>query len=262
MIEFLSDLARWFGANWDGDAGWVHRVAEHLWVSAFSLVAAAVVAIPLAAWLGHRGRGGTLAVSLANLGRAVPSFGVVALALPLTIRSADRLPFIDSGLGFAPLALALFVLAIPPIFINTHEGVRTVDADTREAALGMGMSGRSLLATVELPLAMPLIVEGIRISAVQVVATAPLGALVAYGGLGRFIIDGFAQRDSVQVVAGAVLVLVLALAVAVAIGWLGRLVTPAPLRRGNTAPGGGVVAAGTGRAGTTLAGNHPHHGEE
>ena len=252
VIDFLGDVARWFGTNWDGPAGWVARTGEHLAVSGAALAAAMVVAIPLAAWLGHRGRGGLLATSLVNIGRALPSFGIVALALPITIRLANALPFIESGLGFFPTVVALFALALPPIFTNTHAGIRAIDPDIVEAARGMGMSGGRILGLIELPLAAPLIVEGVRVTAVQVVATAPLGALVAYGGLGRFIVDGFAMTPgperSVQIFAGAVLVLATAILADLVVRMVGRTMTPAQLRRGNSAATLGVVPARGGAA--------------
>lgn len=245
MIDFLGDVMRWLGGNWDGPAGWVQRTIEHLTVSGAALGAALVVAVPLGAWLGHTGRGAMLATSLVNIGRALPSFGVVALALPITIRLADALPFIDSGLGFLPTAVALFALAIPPLFTNTHAGVRGVDPDVVEAARGIGMSGARILGAVELPLASPLIFDAVRVTAVQVVATAPLGALVAYGGLGRFIVDGFALppgRDrSVQIFAGALLVLAVALLADRLLKAVGRVIVPVELQRtGNTTPVIGV----------------------
>ncbi len=229
MIEFLGDLVQWFGDNWDGDTGYLVRIWEHITVSAVALGAAIAVALPLGAWLGHTGQGGFAAVSLVNIGRALPSFGIVALALPFTIWLADVVPFIDSGLGFLPTFVALFALALPPIFTNTHAGIRSVDPETVEAARGMGIGGARLLATIELPIASPLILTGIRVTAVQVVATAPLGALVAYGGLGRFIIDGFAIQDTVQIAAGAVLVALLAVATEVGFELLERRVVPAGL---------------------------------
>lgn len=260
MIDFLEEVLRWLGDNWDGNTGWLIRTGEHLTVSAAPLAAALVVAVPSAAWLGHTGRGAALATSLVNIGRALPSFGILALALPLTIRLADALPFIDSGLGFLPTAVALFAMALPPIFTNTHAGVRAVDPDVVEAARGMGMSGTRILTSVELPLAAPVIAEAVRVTAVQVVATAPLGALVAYGGLGRFIVDGFALppgRDrSVQIFAGALLVLLLSLVVDRILARIGRAISPPAMRRGNTAPSRSVVPArGTAAMSAAMPGN-------
>jgi osmoprotectant transport system permease protein len=220
---FFSDLARWFGDNWSGGDGWLVRIGQHLEVSAIAVVAAVLVAVPLGAWLGHTGRGGLAVVSVVNIGRAMPSFGILALALPLTIWLHKAMPsVVRSGLGFAPTFIALFALALPPVFTNTWAGVRGVEPDLVEAARGMGMTERRLLREVELPIALPVILTGIRITAVQVVATATLGALVGYGGLGRFIIDGFATQDDVQIVAGAFLVAVLSVLTEVAFSAMER----------------------------------------
>jgi osmoprotectant transport system permease protein len=230
-MEFLADLIGWFGDNWSGDAGWVTRTWEHLWISGVALAAAMMVAIPLAAWLGHTGRGGLLAVSVVNIGRALPSFGILALALPFTIWLARATPFVNNGLGFAPTVIALFLLAIPPIFANTYAGIRSVDADVVEAARGMGITERRIVLEVEMPVASPVILTGIRVTAVQVVATATLGALVAYGGYGRFIVDGFATRDRLELVGGAVLVAVLSILVEIGFSTLERIVVPRGLSR-------------------------------
>lgn len=234
LMEFLGDLLQWFGENWSGDTGWLARTGEHLRVSGAALTAAMAVALPLAAWLGHTGRGGLLAVSVINIGRALPSFGIIALALPLTIWLARSTPLIDSGLGFAPTFIALFLLALPPIFTNTYAGIRGVDADVVEAARGMGITERRLVLDVEMPIASPVILTGIRVTAVQVVATATLGALVGYGGYGRFIVDGIATRRTggeVELVAGAVLVAVLSILTEVGFTALERVVVPKGIRR-------------------------------
>lgn len=230
-MEFLGDLGRWFIENWDGSSGYLNRTWEHLQVSGAALIAAAVIAMPLGAWFGHTGRGGFAVVSLVNIGRALPSFGIVALALPITIRLADAVPFISSGLGFLPIFVALFALALPPIFTNTYAGIQGVDPEIVEAARGMGVTEGQVLRTIEIPMASPVILTGLRLSAVGVVATAPLGALVAYGGLGRFIIDGFAVQDDVQIVAGALLVALLAVLTEMAFTRGERWLVPGPLRR-------------------------------
>jgi osmoprotectant transport system permease protein len=230
-MEFLSDLIQWFGDNWSGDTGWVTRTWEHLWISGVALVAAMAVAIPLGAWLGHTGRGGLLAVSVVNIGRALPSFGILALALPLTIWLARTTPLIDNGLGFSPTVIALFLLALPPIFTNTFAGIRSVDADVVEAARGMGITERRIVLEVEMPIASPVILTGLRVTAVQVVATATLGALVAYGGYGRFIVDGFATQDRVELVAGGVLVAVLSILVDIGFSAIERMMVPRGISR-------------------------------
>jgi osmoprotectant transport system permease protein len=230
VIGFLAELGQWFAENWDGDAGYLYRTWEHIQVSAISLVTAAAIAVPLGAWLGHTGRGGLIAVSAVNIGRALPSFGIIALALPITIRLADKIPFVDSGLGFFPTFIALFALALPPIFTNTYAGIRSVDPEIVEAARGMGVRGPRILWEIEMPMASPVMLAGIRTSAVQVVATATLGALVAYGGLGRYIIDGFAVQDDVRIVAGALLVALLSVLTEVGFAALQRRVVPRPLQ--------------------------------
>ncbi|MGH2747573.1 MAG: ABC transporter permease [Actinomycetota bacterium] len=214
----LGDALEWFfdPVRWSGEFGIPARLLEHLELSAFSLAAAALIALPLGVYIGHARRFEFVTISVANLGRAVPSFGILALALPVTIE-------LGLGLGFWPAFIALWFLAIPPMLTNAHIAIKGVDADMVEAARGMGMSEREILSRTELPLGLPLIIGGVRTSAVQVVATATLAALVAGGGLGRFIIDGFAVRDNAQIFGGAVLVAGLAIVVDLALGVLERI---------------------------------------
>ena len=220
-MQPLSELWAWLsdGANWSGTAGIPTRIAEHLEISAVALGAALVIALPVGLFIGHARRAEFVTITAANLGRAIPSFAVLALAFPIALRL---------GLGFSivPVVAALFLLAIPPILTNTYVGVKGVDRDTVEAALGMGMTGLQVLRSIELPLAAPLIVAGIRTSAVQVVATATLGAIVAGGGLGRYILDGFAQQDDGMLLGGALLVAVLAIATEVGLGAVERVARP------------------------------------
>lgn len=234
MIEFLGDVITWFGENWDGEDGYLTRGWATIRLCLVATGAAALIAVPLGAWLGHSRRFGVSAVAVVNIGRALPSFGIIALALPITIRIArnvpDGVPIIGSGLGFFPAVIALFLLALPPIFVNTYTGVREVDPGTVEAARGMGLEERKILRSVEAPLASPVILAGLRISAVQVVATSPLAALVAYRGLGRFIVDGFATQDNVEVFAGAVLIAALAILTELLFSWLDRIVVPKALQ--------------------------------
>ena len=226
-MTILADAVAWLtdAANWSGDGGIPVRVLEHLQISVIALVAAAAVALPAGLYIGHTRSGEVIAVTIANLGRAIPSFAVLALAFPLSLQ-------LGLGLSIWPTVAALFLLAIPPILTNTYVGVKGVDADTLEAARGMGMSGAEVLRSIEMPLAAPLIVAGLRISAVQVVATATLAALVAGGGLGRFIVDGFAQGNDPMIVGGAVVVAALSVVTELAFGLVERLTTPAHARRG------------------------------
>jgi osmoprotectant transport system permease protein len=190
------------GANWSGQDGVWHRLAEHLYFSGVSLAIAVLIALPIAVTLGHFGRGGALAINISNAGRAVPTFAVLVLLLFV----------IGSGSDW-PVIIALVLFAVPPLITNAYVGMREADRDVVEAARGMGMTGSQLLFGIELPLAFPLIWTGIRSAAVQVVATATLAAMAGFGGLGRIITAGFNRQITSQVVAGAVLVAALALLV-------------------------------------------------
>ncbi|MBA2425486.1 MAG: ABC transporter permease [Actinobacteria bacterium] len=209
-MEFLADLFEWFSdpINWSGTEGIPARLWEHIQYSLIATFIGALIALPLALVLGHTGRGGLLAINLTNTGRAIPSLGIIILV------------YIAAGLNLLPVYAALVALAIPPIVTNTYVGIRSVDRGVRESAEGMGLTGFQVLKDVEIPVAMPLIMAGIRTSAVQVVATATLAAYIGFGGLGRFLIDGLATFDLAQMTGGAVLVAVLSLAVEVAFGAL------------------------------------------
>lgn len=224
-MEFLSEVSAFFadGANWVGPAGILNRTLEHVGLSAFSMLVAGLIAMPPALLLGHTGRGGLFAVSVVNIGRAVPSFAIVALALPVSIN-------LGLGLGFWPTFLALVALALPPMFTNTYTAVREVDRGTVEAGRGMGMTEGDILRGIELPLASPVILAAVRVASVQVVATATLGALVAWGGLGRYIVDGFSQGDNVEVFVGGLLVALLAVATELFFGIVERLAVPPGIR--------------------------------
>jgi osmoprotectant transport system permease protein len=205
--------------NYWGNRGIAIRVWDHLRLSGFSLLAASVLALPPAIYLGHIKRGGVGAVWIVNMGRAIPSFALIVLIFPISLRYGF-------GLGFWPTAFALILLAIPPIFTNAFTGVRDVDAGIVEAARGMGMQGRDVVWGVEIPAALPLIITGLRVSAVQVVATATLGAYVGFGGLGAFIVEGFAIQDDAKLLTGAILVALVVFVVELVFGWLQRHFTP------------------------------------
>ncbi|MDT7572430.1 MAG: osmoprotectant transport system permease protein [Actinomycetota bacterium] len=214
-VTWLTDSAHWHGAE-----GVPHRLAEHLAISGLSIAIACVLALPIALALGHIRRGGSVAVNVSNASRAVPTFGLLILFAVTPI-----------GFGNRAAVVALTLFAIPPLLTNAYVGVRDVDAEVREAARGMGMTGLQVLRRVELPLALPLIAAGLRTAAVQVVATATLAAYVGGGGLGRFIADGFGQADPAMTTAGGVLVAALALLVELSLGALQRRLTPGPRRR-------------------------------
>lgn len=222
-MSWLADTVAWLstGANWAGPDGAASLLVEHLRLSAISLLVAAVLVVPLGLWLGHLGRGGTVALNIGNVGRAVPTFAVLVL-----LALAPR-PF---GLGDLSIVTALVLFAIPPVLTNTYVGVREVDRAAVDAARGMGMSGWQVLRDVELPLAAPLVVQGLRLAGVQVIATATIAALAGGGGLGRLITEGFNRQDQPQLVSGAVLVAALALAVEGLFELLQRAVRPPSAR--------------------------------
>lgn len=217
-MEFLVSVAAWFAdpARWSGPDAIPTRVLEHVAMSGTAVATAAILALPAGVWLGHLGRGGFLAINVAGIGRALPSLALLGLALPLSLA-------IGWGLGFAPTFMAMVPLALPPILTNSYVGLRGVDRDVVEAARGMGMRGDQVLRRIELPLAAPLIVGGLRTAAVAVVATATLGAVVAGPGLGRYIVDGFALREHERVFAGGLLVALLAVGTELAFGLLERV---------------------------------------
>ncbi|MFE5941285.1 ABC transporter permease [Streptomyces sp. NPDC056480] len=201
----LSDAWSWLttSAHWSGENGIWHRLAEHLFLTVVCLAISCAIALPVALVLGHLGKGGALAVNLSNVGRAVPTFAVLVLLLLSPI----------GAYGEWPTIIALVLFAVPPLLTNAYVGMRGVDPDVVRAARGMGMTGRQTLTLVEVPLALPLILTGVRIAAVQLVATATVAALAGGGGLGRIITAGFNLASTSQVVAGACLVAVLALLV-------------------------------------------------
>jgi osmoprotectant transport system permease protein len=205
--------------NWTRSGGILDLLAEHLAISAAAVLLAALLAIPVGVLLGRSGRGAGGIVVLSNVSRAVPT-----LAL-LTVFAVTPIGFSDTA---TVLALALF--AVPPMLTNTFVGFREVDRDVREAARAMGMSRRQMLSRVELPLALPMVMTGVRTAAVQVVATATLAALVGGGGLGRIINLGFGQQDLGQILAGAVVVAALAMLTELVLVLVSWAVTPGPRR--------------------------------
>ncbi|MFI5795125.1 ABC transporter permease [Streptomyces sp. NPDC051677] len=213
MYELFKNLGSWLtsGAQWSGSDGIAHRLAEHLQYSLLATLIAAVIGLPLGLLIGHTGKGAFLAINLASFGRALPTVGLVVLV------------FLAGGLSMLPVYVALVALAVPSIVTNTYAGMTAVDPDVKDAARGQGMRGHQVLLQVELPLALPLIMTGLRLALIQVVATATIAAYVSFGGLGRYVFDGLAQRDLVQVLGGAVLVAAVAIALDLALSGLQRL---------------------------------------
>jgi osmoprotectant transport system permease protein len=219
-MGFLGSVLHWFAdpTHWSGPDGILQRLVEHVHISAESVAIGALIALPIGIVLGHYGRFGNLAISISNVGRALPTFGILIIAFQVF------------GLGDFPIVLCLTALAIPPMLTNTYVALREVDPDVKDAARGMGYRELTQVLRVELPLAVPLLMAGVRTSAVQVVATATLAALISGGGFGRYIIDGLAQQDFVKLFAGALLVGLLAVATELSLAGVEWLLVPRGIR--------------------------------
>jgi osmoprotectant transport system permease protein len=220
--DYLADAE-----NWRGPGGMLELLLQQLLITLTALLAAVVLGLPLALWLGHLGRGGFLAINLTNVGRAVPTFAL--LGLLVTMDWPGTAPFGPYGRAGLSTLVALTLFALPPIITNAYVAVREVPATLKQAAEGMGMSGSQRFWRVELPLAGPLVGSGIRLALVQVWATATIAAMVAGPGLGRVITDGFYRSNYPKGVAGAVVVATVALALEIVSGWVLR-------RTGRSAP--------------------------
>jgi osmoprotectant transport system permease protein len=221
VIDTLVGVVEWFAdpGNWTGPRAVPTLLAQHLQITVLTVLVASAIGLPLGLWLGHVGRGGALATNLSYVGRAAPTFAIlVLLAL-----APD--PF---GRNQLSTVTALVLFALPVLLTNAYVGVRGVDPDAVDAARGMGLSVWQILTRVELPLAAPLIVGGLRLATTQVIATATIAALVAGGGLGRIITFGFAVQDTAALLAGSILVAALALAAEGLFGLLQRWVSRSP----------------------------------
>jgi len=221
-VSFFSYAWDWVtdAANWHGPGSIPHQLLAHLGYSALPLLIAAAIAIPAGVAIGHRGgRTANVVINVANAWRSIPTLGLLILLAVF--------------LGFSALTwlLPLVVLAIPPILINAAAGVAGVDPGVRDAATGVGMTTWQQILRVEVPIAVPLILLGLRTSAIFVVATATIAAYIGLGGLGRFIFDGLASSEYGPVAGGALLVVILAVLVLVLFTGLTRLLTPAGLRQ-------------------------------
>lgn len=222
-MELIGEITAWLSdpANWEGRFGLPNLVLQHVTFSAVSILLALAIALPLGLWVGHRGKGQLLVVNIGNIGRAIPDFGIIVLAAVIL------LPIM--GLTSLPVYIALAALAVPPILVNTYTGIDDVDRDLVGAARGMGMTGRQILWHVEAPVAIPVIMAGVRTAAVQVVATATLAGVIGQGGLGRPIVDAFSvgfRTGRARVIVASALVAVLAMVTEFALGALQRAITP------------------------------------
>jgi osmoprotectant transport system permease protein len=225
MSVFWMELMDWFAqpGRWMGSDGIVPRTVEHLWLAVLATVLAVVLALPIALWLAHLRKGEFVANATVNVGRAIPSFGLLILVFVVFAR-------VGLDLRTWPIVVALVSLAMPPIFTNAYTGIVTVPPETVEAARGMGLTERQILGRIELPVGAPVVLAGIRISFIQVMATVPLGAVVSSGGgLGQYVVRGFAQGAGgrAEVFAGAVLIALLTVGAEWAFARAERLFLPA-----------------------------------
>jgi osmoprotectant transport system permease protein len=216
MWEYLTD-----SFNWSGNEGIWARIVEHLWYTFAALGLSVVIALPIGLRIGHTRRGAFLAINLGNAARALPSLGLLMIAVLLT-----------DQIGFLPVLIALVALGIPPILASTYAGLSGVDPATIDAARGMGMTGREILTKVEIPIGLPLIISGIRSATLQIVSTATIAALVSLGGLGRYVVDGLKLRDFPQMFTGALLVALLAIALDAVFALIGRITVSPGLKIG------------------------------
>ncbi|MEM1311339.1 MAG: ABC transporter permease [Cyanobacteria bacterium P01_D01_bin.71] len=192
---------------------------QHLWLVAVPLLIGIVLGLPLGLWSARSKTVSAVVINGFNALRVIPSLAVLFLAIPVL------------GLSFASAAVALTLLAMPPILISTDVAFRNINPAVREAAMGMGMSPGQILRQVEIPLALPVIISGVKTATVEVIASATLAAFVGAGGLGDFIVLGFAAYDSAILLVGAVPVALLALIAEVSLSWAQRSLQPPALSR-------------------------------
>jgi osmoprotectant transport system permease protein len=229
VIAFFTDPK-----NWEGTLGIPNRLIEHLAISGLSIALATLISIPLGLYIGHTNRGSSLAINLANIGRAIPSYAMMVIPLPFCLALAPVIGIDPTfALVFLPIFLAMTFLAIPPLLVSTYAGLRSVDRELLEAGRGMGLTERQIMGRIEIPLASSIIVGGFRTATLQVITTATIGAILGGGGLGRFIFDGINQGRAGQpsIWAGAILVSALAIGVDALLAVAQRRLTPRALRR-------------------------------
>lgn len=219
MFEWLLDPESWTGAN-----GILESLAETLALCSVVMAVSIITMVPLAAWLAHTRRGEVSVSWLVSLSRAIPTFAVAGLLVPISLRS---------GWGFEPwpIFVALLLLALPPIFLNTYAAISQVDPAAVDAARAMGYNEANVLFRVELALAASVILAGVRVAAVTVVATEPIRAFLGGDGLGRYVRDGLGQNNDGLVVAGAMLVAGLAGMTVLSFRSMERVALPQGVRR-------------------------------
>lgn len=224
LIDAFSYIAD--PAHWTGSSGFPVRIAEHLGYTALAVLCAALIAVPIGMFVGHTGRGASAVLAVSGALRALPALGVLTLLI-ITIPRGISWPII-------PATIVLVLLAVAPLLAGVVAGFDSVPPDVVFSARASGFSEKQILGAVELPIAAPIIVGGLRSCVVQVLATAVVVAYVGMGGLGRYLIDGLAVQDYARMVAGAIVVTLVALVVDLLLGGVQRWTTPAGLRvKGN-----------------------------
>ncbi len=210
--------------SWTGRTGILPSLVETLTLTGAVIATAVLLAVPSAAVLAHLGRARLVSAWIVNIGRAVPTFALAALLVPVSLRA---------GYGFEPwpIFIALTLMALPPMYLGTYTAISGVDRGAVDAARAMGLRPHAVLLRVELPLALNVILTGVRVAAVQVVATEPIRAFLGGDGLGRYVRDGLGQRNTTLLVGGALLVAALAGTVAVVFSGIQRILEPAGVRR-------------------------------
>jgi osmoprotectant transport system permease protein len=220
-LAWIFDGSHWLGTAGQGSPAILQRLGETLWLSGISVLFAVIIAVPLGVLIGHTGKGRTVAIFTSNIARALPTLGLLSILLLLI--SVNALPVI----------IVLVVLGIPPMLAGTYAGIESVDRQTVDAARAVGMTEWQIIARVELPLAASLLVGGFRSTTLQVVATTTVGAGFLPLGFGAYLINGLAQNDFVQLLAGAILVTALCLVLDGVLAVIQRLVAPRGVTRGS-----------------------------
>jgi osmoprotectant transport system permease protein len=218
VVQWFTDLDHRASSGPIAEQAWLT-----IWHSAVATGIAFLLAVPLAVVLAHHRKAELAAGWLINIGRAVPTITILGLLVIVSLRNGY-------GLEPWPIVIALVLLGLPPLFTNTYAAIRGADNSAVGAARAMGLTHRQVMQRVEVPLALPLIITGLRIAAVQIVATEPLAAFFGSEGLGAYLRAGLARRDFVGVQAGALLVAGVAIATEISLVLVGRLVVPKGIR--------------------------------
>lgn len=195
-MTVMDQIRQYFAGN---SHVFMANLKTHIWLSSFSMLVAIIICVPLGIWISRKLHVANYIINAINIFRVIPSLAILALAMPLL------------GVGFAPAAVALTILACPPILINTYVAFREIDPAIKEAAKGMGMSSMQRILKVEFPLALPVMLAGIRTASVEIIASATLAVLIGGGGLGNYIINGVSMMSKSYLLIGAIPVALLAI---------------------------------------------------